>query len=181
MTWTRWAAARQCPTPQGLVVYTCVFGEGYGLPHVDGPGKRLCFTDRNNLEPRGWTVVRVDALLPGDSARSSREQKIRPHRWLHGYDRSIYVDPSLSCTPTPRSSGRGSWATTPGCGSVPCCTPSARPVLEEFGAALDRDYDATERLHEHLRALVLTDPGSLQPQARVGCASSRVVTTTRAA
>ncbi len=85
---------------ENIVVYTVIFGDGYSLPpFVPAEGvDHICFTDQNDLEARNWQILRVAPMLPDDLPRSSREQKIRAHRWLSGYDASIYIDPSVVLT-----------------------------------------------------------------------------------
>ena len=144
-----------------LVVYTCVFGEGYQLSPVSGPGEFLAFTDREDLEPRGWTVTRVAPLLPGDSARSSREQKIRGHRWLPDHERSLYVDPTVELLGDPESVWHWLTAGSPDVWFGAIRHSARATVLDEFAAVLGLAFDAPERLHEHLRALTLTEPKSL--------------------
>lgn len=82
--------------PDPLVVYTVIMGDGYRLPPVrpvqDAP--HLCFTDQP-LEPNGWQIVPLRPLLPADLARSSRDPKVRPHRFLPAYSRSLYIDPTV--------------------------------------------------------------------------------------
>lgn len=83
-----------------IAVYTVIIGDGYVLPEVnrDDDADYLCFTDQSDLQPNGWSLIHCEALLPLDLPRSSREQKLRPHRYLQSYQRSIYVDPSVCLT-----------------------------------------------------------------------------------
>lgn len=86
-----------------LAVYTVIMGDGYRLPKrvSDSNVDYICFTNMRNLDARGWDIRHVEPLLPSDLARSSREQKIRPHRWLGDYRRSIYIDPSVQLNAQP--------------------------------------------------------------------------------
>jgi len=147
-----------------LVVFTCVYGDGYELPEV-APGSgtdHVCFTDRDDLEPRGWQVVRVRPALPADLARSSREQKIRPHRWLPDHGRSLFVDPSVELTADPHEV----WDTVMGTSTdvvVGALLHSFRStVLEEAAAVLEQGLDDPQVVEEHLRALTLTSPDELE-------------------
>ena len=86
-----------------LAVYTVVMGDGYSLPKTV-PQPRvdyICFTNIPDLVPNGWSLKVVPPLLPADLVRSSREQKIRPHRWLRGYSRSLYIDASVQLIEKP--------------------------------------------------------------------------------
>lgn len=86
------------PITDKVAVYTVIMGDGYALPVIDKDPQAdyFCFTDQRDLQPNGWTLVGCEPLLPLDLPRSSREQKLRPHRYLQSYERSIYVDPSVS-------------------------------------------------------------------------------------
>ncbi|MDX8354663.1 FkbM family methyltransferase [Cognatiyoonia sp. IB215182] len=80
-----------------LAVYTNVLGWGYELPPVT-PFQNvdyICFTDQKIKTPNGWTCVSVTPFLEADPFRSSREQKIRPHRWLKQHDKSLYIDSTV--------------------------------------------------------------------------------------
>lgn len=81
-----------------IAVYTVIMGDGYALPKAKhrSDADHLCFTDQSNIDPNGWTIIKCSPTIPDDLPRSSREQKIRPHRHLQNYQRSIYIDPSVS-------------------------------------------------------------------------------------
>ena len=148
-----------------LVVYTAVFGAGYELPdRPPGACGAVCFTDRTDLEPRGWSLRVVRPLLPADAPRSSREQKIRPHRWLPEHQRSIYVDPTVELRTDPEEL----WAELVGDDASAwfgAFRHSYRDtLLGEIDAVLLDGLDAPERVHEHVRALTLTERTSLEQQ-----------------
>ncbi|ERI35027.1 MULTISPECIES: glycosyltransferase domain-containing protein [Alcaligenes] len=69
-----------------LAEQNCSFSD----PSID----RICFTDDESLTSDWWTVV---ALEKGflDSHRESRRPKLLPHKYLEGYDCSLYIDSSL--------------------------------------------------------------------------------------
>lgn len=126
-----------------LAVYTVIMGDGYALPPVTPEPEvtYLCFTDQYGLDPRGWEIVSVSPLLPHDLPRSSREQKLRPHRWLGGFDRSIYVDPSVELT----GSAEELWSTL---------VPNQEIVLgcfwHSFRDTLELEFDTVRETHlEH--------------------------------
>lgn len=80
-----------------LVVYTVALGGDFDLPPVQASYHvhYICFSDQGNLESNGWTIRPVCPFIPSDTFRSSREFKIRPHRWLADYSKSIYIDSSV--------------------------------------------------------------------------------------
>lgn len=86
-----------------LVVYTVLVGDGFALPDtVPAAGvDYICFTDNPNLESNGWTLKAISPLFPSDLIRSSREHKIRPHRYLRDYRRSLYIDTRVQLTDDP--------------------------------------------------------------------------------
>ncbi|WP_152643139.1 glycosyltransferase domain-containing protein [Rhizobium nepotum] len=84
-------------TKDKLAIYTVIIGDGYVLPEIncDHEADYFCFTDQPNLQSNGWLLIPCEPILSLDLPRSSREQKIRPHRYLQSYQRSIYIDPSV--------------------------------------------------------------------------------------
>ena len=80
-----------------LVVYTMAIGSHFVLPKVNKHKNvdYICFTDQEEIEANGWMIQKLELTLPGDVVRSSRDIKIRPHRWLKNYHRSIYHDSSV--------------------------------------------------------------------------------------
>ncbi len=86
-----------------LVVYTVLVGDGFALPDtVPSAGvEYVCFTDNPDLPSNGWTLKQISPLFPSDLIRSSREPKIRPHRCLQDYSRSLYIDTRVQLTDNP--------------------------------------------------------------------------------
>lgn len=79
---------------ENLAVYTVCVGDGFSLPEIypaDGVDY-LCFTDNPQLEANGWKLKVINPILQSDLIRSSREPKIRPHKHLHDFSRSLYID-----------------------------------------------------------------------------------------
>jgi len=79
------------------VIYTAIFG-GYDElrePAVALPGwDFICFTDGSiSRRPRSsvWQVREVERVFD-DPARDNRKYKMLPHRYLGGYDVSVYID-----------------------------------------------------------------------------------------
>ena len=87
------------------VVYTMAIGGDYDLCAVDKSGDCdfICFTDQPQLKSNGWSIRNISTIIPSDTVRSSRDFKIRPHRWLGDYTRSIYVDSTVQLTGTPEA------------------------------------------------------------------------------
>ncbi len=88
-----------------LVVFTVAMGTQYSLPQIADAADAdfVCFTDQEGLESDEWGVKIVPPIFPGDAHRSSREQKLRPHRYLANYKRSIYVDSRVDLLEDPEA------------------------------------------------------------------------------
>lgn len=101
---TRFDSGMKLTTGDDLTIYTVIIGTGYDLPEVKtGSSCRfICFTDQANLKSRGWKIQVVKPIIPTDETRSSREIKIRPHRWISS-SRSLYIDPSVTLTVEPEA------------------------------------------------------------------------------
>lgn len=146
-----------------LVVYTAVFGEGYLPPAVEQwPGVDfVCFTTLAGFTAPGWRIELVDPILPADLVRSSREQKVRPHRWLPQYRRSLYIDSSLELRQDPRIV----WDALMG-GSASAFFGGFRhafreTVLDEYVVVLDEKLDVPSVVHEQLSTVRRFDPATL--------------------
>lgn len=126
-----------------------VIGGDYDLQEVKGTEDvdYICFTDRGSIDSNGWTLKQVPLILPKDPFRSSRDFKIRPHRWLSGYYRSIYVDSSVKILIDPRDV----WSILMPSPSVVfgALNHSYRGTLvDEFAAVLKGRLDYPETLRE---------------------------------
>lgn len=86
-----------------LAVYTVIIGQDYQLPPISPePGvEYFCFSDCQDLEAGHWKLVPVRPILPADPVRSSREYKIRAHRYLQDYAGSLYLDSSVELLASP--------------------------------------------------------------------------------
>jgi hypothetical protein len=87
------------------VVYTCLFGdyerfndfEYEGSPDVDF----VLFTDDAEIVSRHWkTIVMPRGML--DAGRAVREIKTQPHRFLAGYDWSLFIDNTVRLKVSPQ-------------------------------------------------------------------------------
>lgn len=144
-----------------LVVYTVIIGDGYRLPPVrpvqDAP--HLCFTDQR-IDPNGWEIVPITPILPADPARSSRDPKVRPHRFLPQYSRSLFIDPTVDL----QAPAQALWATLmPGPDHVlGCLHHSIRTTLGEEFDAVDRASMEHARILRELRNMLRDHhPGTL--------------------
>ena len=86
---------RPAKTLPRRVVYTCLFGysEAFADQHYekDGHTDFICFTDDDSLRSDMWTFRYVDPGLLGP-VRTAKMMKIMAHRFLRGYEASIYLD-----------------------------------------------------------------------------------------
>jgi len=76
------------------VVYTCLFGQKEELIFRRTPGSKLdhiIFTDQALDAPEECQVIIIHDSEIGPE-RLSRKPKLLPHRYLRGYDWSLYVD-----------------------------------------------------------------------------------------
>lgn len=148
--------------PDPLVVYTVIIGDGYRLPPVRPVQNvpHLCFTDQR-LAANGWEIVPIAPLLPADPARSSRDPKVRPHRFLPHHARSLFIDPAVDL----QAPAQALWAALmPDPDHVFGC------MHHSFRASLADEFDEVDRASfEHARILrelrtMLRDhhPGTLQ-------------------
>jgi hypothetical protein len=149
---------------KNLVIYTCIFGDGYFLPKIKdfSSAKYYCFTDQNNLEPNGWQIINSTPIFKNDLCRSAREIKILAHKNLKEFERSIYIDPSVELISDPESL----WSFLMGSDDSKifgALFHSFRDsVLQEFEIIYREKLDSTQLLEEHLKAYLLTDPDGLQ-------------------
>lgn len=80
------------------VVYTVVT-KGFSLPEQRADFKSdacdfLCFTDDPDLKSDWWDIVPL-SMRGLDAHRESRRPKILPHKYLLGYEFSLYIDSSI--------------------------------------------------------------------------------------
>jgi hypothetical protein len=84
------------------VVYTAVFGD---YDHISKVNKNwmcdfVCFTDKPEIVSEGWQIIQVE-LDGATPAEASRRFKMLPHRYFHGYSRSLYLDGNVSLVHDP--------------------------------------------------------------------------------
>lgn len=87
-------------SPKGRVaIYTCLTN---GYDDLSSPltpdinADFIVFTDNPDLKVPGWETRLLPNPLNLDPRRLSRMPKVLPHRYLQGYDYSIYVDANLT-------------------------------------------------------------------------------------
>jgi hypothetical protein len=75
-----------------IVVYTAIFGPYDGLiPQTKISGiDFICFTDQE-FKSNSWKIIKCAGKYSDDN-RNAKEYKILPHRYLEGYDISIWID-----------------------------------------------------------------------------------------
>jgi Protein of unknown function (DUF616) len=146
-----------------LVVYTAAFGEGFDLPPVI-PSHNVhykCFTNLPTLTSEEWEIILVDPILPHDLPRSSREQKIRPHRWLSEFSKSLYIDTRVAILNDPQELWNlliGSDLET----FFGAFLHNRRStVLAEFAMVARMGLDSEKAISAHLNFFRSTDPAAL--------------------
>jgi hypothetical protein len=76
------------------VVFTCLFGYSEAFAnhrYVDDLTDFICFTDDKSLRSDVWTFRYMDPGQLGP-VRTAKMPKILPHRFLDGYEASLYLD-----------------------------------------------------------------------------------------
>ena len=83
------------------VLYTCITG-GYDSLHEIPPFRRdfdtVCFSDDPSLryQTSSWTVLPIPGSILGlPKVKQQRLVKILPHRFLPGYDVSVWIDGNI--------------------------------------------------------------------------------------
>lgn len=107
----------------------------------------ICFTDDPDLVSDDWRIVLIEPRIAGDSVRSQREIKIMVHRYLAGYEESLYIDNSIElvCDPTRILD---EWLHD---ADHAVSQHSYRERLhEEFDEVIRLNYDDATRVHEQL-------------------------------
>ena len=61
----------------------------------------ICFTDDPGLRSETWEVRQISCVLQHDPARSQREIKLRPHKYLPEFEASLYIDNRVLLTAPP--------------------------------------------------------------------------------
>jgi hypothetical protein len=132
-------------------VYTVLLGGYESLNDAqnvgDGTVDFLCFTDDGHLSSKVWDIRLVAPLFPRDLQRSQREIKVRGHTDLEPYERSLYIDNSVSLTQPPEGI-LDVWLAKHDL-AIPLH--SWRPrVLDEFLAVIELGLDEPARVYEQL-------------------------------
>ena len=124
-------------------VYTVLFGGYEDLLEqpiaAESELDFICFTDDPELQSNGWRVVQVEPLFAADPSRSSRYHKILAHKFLDGYDESLYIDNSILLLRPPE---RLLEHLLPGNASLGAVAHSFRETVEdEFAAVMAAGFD----------------------------------------
>jgi hypothetical protein len=124
----------------------------------DGSVDFLCFTDDETLTSALWDIRLVTPMFARDLQRSQREIKIRGHSDLDAYDRTLYIDNSVSLTAPPEAI-LDSWLAEHDLASP---LHSFRPtVLDEFLAVVEIGLDEPARVYEQIYHYSETDAAVL--------------------
>ncbi len=86
-----------------ICCYTCITGGYDSLKMISGQKSEtmqqvdfICFTDNDQLKQLDWQTRPIPRELDGlSNVKKQRVIKICPHKWLSGYDISIWVDGSF--------------------------------------------------------------------------------------
>lgn len=138
--------------PPSSAVYTALLG-GYERLNDDqelgdGSVPFICFTDDSGLTSSVWDVRLITPLFARDLQRSQRDIKIRGHRDLASFERTLYIDNSVSLL-APPTQILDDWLADADF-AVP--THSFREnVFDEFLAVLDSALDDPVRVNEQLQ------------------------------
>ena len=119
------------------LIYTAVFG-GYDRvyppiqpePEVD----HVIFTDDAAMHVAGWTTIHVDASRFASPMAANRFHKTLCHRFLPGYDASLYVDGNIRLLGTTRPLFDQMAAAKAAVAAYP--HPLRRTVVEEAAAVI---------------------------------------------
>ena len=148
--------------PSRSCVYTCLIGRYEELN--EQPMARqsalpfICLTDDPELTSETWRIVRIQTVFQLDPVRSQRLLKLLPHRYLNGFERSLYIDNSVLLAAPPEKildeylTGRT--FALPSYSFREC-------VRDEFVAVLAQKLDDPTRISEQRQAYEADDAGAL--------------------
>ena len=137
--------------PPSSAVYTALLG-GYERLNDDqelgdGSVPFICFTDDHALTSTVWDVRVIAPLFARDLQRSQRDIKIRGHRDLESFERTLYIDNSVSLL-APPTQILDDWLADADF-AVPAHS-FRENVFDEFLAVLDFALDDPVRVNEQL-------------------------------
>lgn len=147
-----------------LVVYTCIYGDGYTLPDTfqSNSVTYLCYTDHDNLDPNGWQIVRSSPMFIDDLVRSAREKKILPHKFVREFQRSVYIDPSVKITKNPIELWNFLMGGKKNAVFGALLHSFRETVLDEFDEVFKQELDSPYVIEEHLKSYVISNPDGLK-------------------
>ena len=118
----------------------------------------ICLTDDPGIRSATWEVRHVRPLLPGDPVRSQRDLKIRAHRALPEFARSLYIDNTVRLT----APAEDLLALLPPGALLALAPHSFRvSVADELDVIAAGDLEDPERLRETRALLAAADPALL--------------------
>lgn len=118
----------------------------------------ICFTDDACLSSDTWTVVQVVPEWPTDLVRSSRALKILGHPDLTGYERTVWIDNSVTLLRDPGFLLRY-------VDQAPIAMMDHwdhNDLFEEFAAVLHLGLEDPDRLYEQLNSYAMVAPDVLR-------------------
>jgi len=119
----------------------------------------ICLTDDLTLRSKTWKMVKVDSCLQLDPVRTQRLLKLLPHRYLPGYELSLYIDNTILLTELPETIV-DRYLTSDVSVAIP--SHSFRDtVAEEFAEVRKLDLDDPSRLAEQLEHYSASDAAVL--------------------
>jgi len=136
---------------QKSAVYTVLLGGYESINDAQNIGDHstdfICFTDDPGLTSSVWQIRATTPLFARDLQRSQREFKIRGCAELDVYDRTLYIDNSVSLTASPEQI-LDSWLAD---SDLALALHSFRAtVLDEFLAVVEAGLDEPARVYEQL-------------------------------
>jgi hypothetical protein len=148
--------------PSKSCVYTCLIGRYEKLN--EQPMARqsalpfVCLTDDPELTSETWRIVRIHPAFQSDPVRSQRMLKLLPHRYLNGFERSLYIDNSVVLTAPPEEIFAEHLTGV----TFALPTHSYRECIrDEFTEALINQLDDPTRIAEQRQAYEECDPDCL--------------------
>ena len=81
-----------------VVIYTCITGNYDDIQeplYVNDSYSYFLFTNNKNLKSKIWNVVYIDEPQIKDNILLNRYIKLHPHKFLKGFDFSIYIDGNI--------------------------------------------------------------------------------------
>jgi hypothetical protein len=118
----------------------------------------ICFTDDSGLRSETWEIRQISCVLQHDPARSQREIKLRPHKYLPEFEASLYIDSNVLLTAPPALIFERYF---PVSGLALPGHSFRQSVADEFVAVYNQGRDEPQKFVEQLDHYVSSWPGVL--------------------